>query len=256
MGKLTFVRQTRDTITNITVGLNCLVAEPRRIRATRRLHLVSVFGGDQDIGAVMAAAHEGFDFRSASESTSSRHARRKARDLQGVAADSGRKRPVRHAVLLSKAFFETTLGANSEARRTVLFDDTSEFILHRLAVRFGLPVLPEWAEWFRCRAGAATDGRGPHGSELQSDRSERNETTVCFVSLVKACAERQFKSRQLHLPISSRLDFNFKRNDFMAAPSSIADYFRIYGSSPRRKCSLGFLPLQQLLLPLSPALAS
>ena len=28
MGKLTFVRQTRDTITNITVGLNCLVAEP------------------------------------------------------------------------------------------------------------------------------------------------------------------------------------------------------------------------------------
>ncbi len=28
MGKLTFARQTRDSVTNITVGLNCLVAEP------------------------------------------------------------------------------------------------------------------------------------------------------------------------------------------------------------------------------------
>ena len=31
----------------------------------------------------------------------------------------------------------------------MLFDNTADFILHRLAVRFGLPVLPEWAEWFR-----------------------------------------------------------------------------------------------------------
>ena len=30
----------------------------------------------------------------------------------------------------------------------MLYDDTSEFVLHRLAVRFGLPVSPEWAEWF------------------------------------------------------------------------------------------------------------
>jgi hypothetical protein len=60
----------------------------------------------------------------------------------------GRKRPVRHAVLLSQMLFETTFGANSEARRTVLFDHSPDFVLHRLAVRFGLPVLPEWATWF------------------------------------------------------------------------------------------------------------
>src|SRR5262249_27998630 len=59
-----------------------------------------------------------------------------------------RKRPVRHAVLLSKVFFETTLGANSEARRTILYDDAPEFILHRLTVRFDLPVVPEWAGSF------------------------------------------------------------------------------------------------------------
>ena len=38
--------------------------------------------------------------------------------------------------------------ANAEARRTVLYDSSPEFTLDRLAVRFGLPVLPEWAGWF------------------------------------------------------------------------------------------------------------
>jgi hypothetical protein len=30
----------------------------------------------------------------------------------------------------------------------VLCDGDPEFLLYRLAVRFGLPVLPEWSEWF------------------------------------------------------------------------------------------------------------
>lgn len=60
----------------------------------------------------------------------------------------GRKRPVRHMVAISQALFKTTLGADGEARRTILYDDSPDFMLHRLAVRFGLPVLPEWATWF------------------------------------------------------------------------------------------------------------
>jgi hypothetical protein len=131
------------------VALNCLVAEQGDSKAATDFHLVSVFGGDQDIGAVVAAAHEALRFRVAIGSD----------ELTGTLGDKPviyraslqvpeRKRPVRHAVLLSKVLFETTLGANSEARRTVIFEDTPEFVLHRLAVRFGLPVLPEWAEWF------------------------------------------------------------------------------------------------------------
>ena len=149
MGKLTFVRQTRDTITNITLNLNCLVAEPPDAQSATLLHLVSVFGGDQDVGAVIAAAQEALRFRIAFG----------AQEFIGTLGEKpviykaslqipGRKRPVRHTVLLSRALFETTLGANNEARRTVLFDDTPDFVLHRLTVRFGLPVLPEWAEWF------------------------------------------------------------------------------------------------------------
>jgi hypothetical protein len=131
------------------VSLNCLVAEPPDSQAATSLHLVSVFGGDQDVGAVIAAAHEALRFRVSIG----------ASELIGTLGEKPviyraslqipeRKHPVRHAVLVSKTFFETTLGANSEARRTVLYDDTSEFVLHRLAVRFGLPVLPHWAEWF------------------------------------------------------------------------------------------------------------
>lgn len=151
MGKLTFVRQTRDTVTNVSVHLERLVAErPPDATTATNLHLVSVFGGDQDIGAVIAAAHEGLRFQIGFG----------AQEFIGTLGEMpvvyraslqipGRKRPVRHVVVLSKALFETTLGAQGEARRTVLFDSSAEFILHRLAVRFGLPVLPDWAQWLR-----------------------------------------------------------------------------------------------------------
>jgi hypothetical protein len=61
----------------------------------------------------------------------------------------GRKRPVRHLAAVSQTLFGTTLGADGQARRTILYDGSPEFVLYRLAVRFGLPALPEWAEWFR-----------------------------------------------------------------------------------------------------------
>src|SRR5262249_50757170 len=43
--------------------------------------------------------------------------------------------------------------------RTVLCDCAPEFVLHRLGVRFGLPVVPEWSEWFadELRARQATE---------------------------------------------------------------------------------------------------
>ena len=151
MGKLTFVKQTRDTITDVSVHLNRLVAErPAEPRLATDLHLVSVFGGDQEIGAVTAAAHEGLRFEIRAPDV----------HLYGTLGEKPvvyrsslqiprRKRPIRQVVLLSKALFKTKFGSNAEARRTVLYDNSAAFVLHRLAVRFGLPILPEWATWFR-----------------------------------------------------------------------------------------------------------
>ncbi len=151
MGKLTFVRQTRDSITNVSVHLHRLLAEPaENPHSSAKIHLVSAFGGDQDIGATIAAALEGLRFQvtfPGAEFIGSLG--EKPVVYRASLQIAGRKRPVRHVVLLSKEFFETTLGANGEARRTVLFEDAEDFTLHRLSVRFGLPALPAWATWFR-----------------------------------------------------------------------------------------------------------
>ena len=150
MGKLTFIRQTKDTITHVTLHLERLVAEaPVEPGGSSALHLISVFGGDQEIGAIATAAADGQLFQI--------HAR--GMHFIGTLGEqpilyraslqiAGRNRPVRHQVILSKALFETRFGANAEARRTILCDNSPEFVLHRLAIRFGLPVLPEWAAWF------------------------------------------------------------------------------------------------------------
>jgi hypothetical protein len=130
--------------------LDRLVAEPpAEGSGTAGLHFISVFGGDQEIGAIAAAAAEGRYF----------HFQIGGKESVGTLGEKpvlyraslqipGRKRPVRHLVAVSQMLFETTLGANGDARRTILYDSSAGFVLHRLAVRFGLPVLPEWAEWF------------------------------------------------------------------------------------------------------------
>jgi hypothetical protein len=152
MGKLKFVRQTRDTITEVSLHMNRLVAEkPTDPRTAVQIHLASVFGGDQEIGAITAAVADGQRVQVSLPG---------GPDLFGYFGEkpvtyrasiqiAGRKRPVRHLVVVSQELFATTLGADSQARRTVLYDGSAEFALHRLAVRFGLPVLPDWAPWIR-----------------------------------------------------------------------------------------------------------
>lgn len=144
------MRQTKDHTTNVSLHLDRLVAEAAsQQHGTATLHLVSVFGGDQEIGAIASAVADGQLF----------HVHVHGQEFVGGLGEKavlyraslqipGRKRPVRHLVALSKAFFETTLGANGEAQRTVLFESSADFLLRRLAVRFGIPVLPEWADWF------------------------------------------------------------------------------------------------------------
>ena len=146
MGKLKFVRQTRDTITEVSLHMDRLVAEkPAEPRSSVQIHLVSVFGGDQEVGAIAAAIADEQRFQISLPSGA---------ELFGFLGEKpvmyraslqipGRKRPVRHLAAVSQTLFGTTLGADGQARRTILYDGAPEFVLHRLAVRFGLPALPE-----------------------------------------------------------------------------------------------------------------
>ena len=157
MGKLKFVRQTRDTITEVSLHMDRLVAEkPTDPRTAVQIHLVSVFGGDQEIGAIAAAVADGQRFQVSLPDGSPElfgFLGEKPVSYRASIQVPGRKRPVRHLVVISQALFETTLGSDGQARRTVLYDNSAGFTLHRLAVRFGLPALPEWADWFRAELG-------------------------------------------------------------------------------------------------------
>lgn len=152
MGKLKFVRQTRDTITEVSLHMDRLVAErPTDPRSAVQLHLISVFGGDQEVGAVAAAIadEQRFQISLPDGAEFLGYLGEKPVVYRASLQVPGRKRPVRHLAAVSQTLFGTTLGADGQARRTVLFDGAPEFVLHRLAVRFGLPVLPDWAVWFR-----------------------------------------------------------------------------------------------------------
>ncbi len=152
MGKLKFVRQTRDTITEVSLHMDRMVAEkPTDPRSATQIHVISVFGGDQEVGAVAAAIvdEQRFQISLPDGAEFFGHLGEKPVVYRASLQIPGRKRPVRHLAAVSQTLFGTTLGADGQARRTVLFDGAPDFVLHRLAVRFGLPVLPEWDEWFR-----------------------------------------------------------------------------------------------------------
>ncbi len=131
MGRLKFVRQTRDTITEVSLHMNRLVAE--------------------EIAAIAAAVADGQRVQVSLPG---------GPDVFGLFGEkpiiyraslqlAGHKRPIRHLVVISQELFATTLGVDGQARRTILYEGSIEFTLHRLAVRFGLPALPEWAAWFQ-----------------------------------------------------------------------------------------------------------
>lgn len=152
MGTLTFMRQTRDTVTNVSVHLSHLVAEPPGdSRLATQLHFASAFGGDQDIGALAAAAQEALRLQVALPGMPSFLGTLGEKPTINRASlpIPGRRHPLRHVVILSREYSETAQTTASEAERTILFQGDPDFVLYRLAIRFGLPVLPEWSPWLR-----------------------------------------------------------------------------------------------------------
>ena len=150
MGTLQFTKITRDTTIDVRVRVDRAIAEHEADKRSARCHLLSIFGNDQEVAAIAAALSEEARFY-----------------LTGPESDRltisfgpepcvyrsslsipGRRRPVRHLVAVSDELAKTCAGGNPGARRTVLCDGEPEFVLHRLGVRFGLPVVPEWSEWF------------------------------------------------------------------------------------------------------------
>jgi hypothetical protein len=147
-GVLEYTKRMKDTISRIRLRLDRFIGEVEDGR-DGKAHLISVLGGDSDVGAIWAAVIEqnlftveapGFDPLSASLGED-------AQCFRGSITIAGRK-PIRHLVAISAELAKTRPGADPQGRRTILCDNDPTFVLYRIAQRFGLPVVPEWAGWF------------------------------------------------------------------------------------------------------------
>jgi hypothetical protein len=149
-GWLEFTRAMKDTTVRVRLRLDRCIAEVAGNGRDGKFHLLSVVGGESDVSAAWAAVHqnqvfkvEGTDFAALELSLGE-----KAECYRGCISIPGRRRPVRHMVAVSAELAATRLGAAMESSRTILSDNDPVFVLYRLSERFGLPVVPEWADWF------------------------------------------------------------------------------------------------------------
>jgi hypothetical protein len=150
-GSLEFIKRTKDTITRVRVHIDRAVLEtPKDERGQARAHLLSMIGGDSEIGALWAAVTEGalFQIQLPGQPSFAASLGPEAQCFRASVMVPGRKRPVRHLLAASAELAKTKPGADREGARTILCDDDPVFVFYRLASRYGLPVAPDWASWF------------------------------------------------------------------------------------------------------------
>ena len=150
IGTLQFTKVLRDTTIDVSVRMDRLIAEHESDRQSGRCHLLSVIGNDQEIAAIASAiTDEARFYASGPQLNRIMIGLGKNADVfRGSINIPGRRRPLRHLVAVSEELSRTRAGGSPTARRTVLCDDDPAFLLYRLGARFGLPILPDWSEWF------------------------------------------------------------------------------------------------------------
>jgi hypothetical protein len=138
-GWLAYQRRSEKTATNIRVHMDAFVGEERS-----KAHLVSVVGGDVELGALSAAFANGDSFAAIDPSGIERVVSLGEKPLcfRGSIAIAGRKRPLRHLVACSQE-----LADSSANGRLILISGDPTFIWSSLVRHYGLPATPEWGAW-------------------------------------------------------------------------------------------------------------
>jgi hypothetical protein len=149
-GWLTYVKSTEKTTTSIRLHLDCFIGEmlpdpPRQAKA----HLISLIGGDTQISAISAAISLGDRFMVEGPHVSPTRVclERNAQCFKGSIQIPGRKKPLRHLIGMSEELILGTRSAN--AGRLLLAGSDKEFVWASVADIYGIPGIPEWADWFQ-----------------------------------------------------------------------------------------------------------
>jgi hypothetical protein len=138
-GRLAYQRRSEKTATNIRVYMDAFVGEEQG-----KAHLVSVIGGDVELGAMHAALANGHSFAVVDPSGFERIVSLGEKPLcfRGSITMAGRKRPLRHLVACSQEIADTTSNG-----KVILIGDDPRFIWSSLVRHYGLPATPEWGPW-------------------------------------------------------------------------------------------------------------
>jgi hypothetical protein len=150
-GTLEFIKRTKETTIRVRVHVDRIVlGPPSNDQGHAAAHLISMIGRDAEIGALWAAVIEGalFELQLPGEAPRSASLGPEAQCFRGSLVVPGRKLPARHLIAVSAELAKTKPGVDREGNRTILCDADPSFVLYRVAYRYGLPVVPEWAPWF------------------------------------------------------------------------------------------------------------
>jgi hypothetical protein len=138
-GLLEYVRITEKTSTRIRLRVDRYIGEDRQA------HLLSVFGNDSDVGAIIASVHEKaaftFTLTFPDGTTKDVSLGEHGSCYKGAVALPGRKYPVRHLLAVSQE-----LHTNGSTGRTILLRYRREEAWATLVSFLGLPADPTWAE--------------------------------------------------------------------------------------------------------------
>jgi hypothetical protein len=150
LGWLEFTRAMKDTTVRVRLRLDRCIAEVAENGRDGKFHLLSVVGGESDVSAAWAAVHQNQVFKVEGPDLAPLELSlgEKAESFRGSLSLPGRRRPARHLVAVSPELAATRSGAAIEGNRTILSTNDAVFVLYRLSERFGLPVVPEWSDWF------------------------------------------------------------------------------------------------------------
>ncbi|MGB8479496.1 MAG: hypothetical protein WCE63_11725 [Acidobacteriaceae bacterium] len=138
LGQLEYVRSTEKIQTRVKLHVDRYMGEEGQG------HLLSVFGGDADVGAVAAAIHEKHPFTLTFPDGKVKiiSMGADASCYRGALTIPGRKQPLRHLVAVSEA-----LHANGSAGRMFLLNYDRGLAWVTLVSFLGLPADPRWGDW-------------------------------------------------------------------------------------------------------------
>jgi len=136
-GQLNYTRSTEKIQTNIRVDVDRYMGEKSQA------HLLSVFGGDAEVGALSAAIAEGHGFSLTFPDGTKQGIEfdEHASCYRAALAMPGRKLPLRHLLAVSASFH-----ANGTAGQTFLLNGEPGLAWATLVSLLGLPADPRWGE--------------------------------------------------------------------------------------------------------------